>query len=51
MYGKLGSTTIMAMPAGALTFGGLGVLWYVVAGCTLLAAGLAVARMLPRKRR
>lgn len=51
MYGKLGSTALLAIPAGAVTLGGLGTLWYVVAGCTLLAAGFALARLLPRRER
>lgn len=51
MYGKLGSTAVLTMPAGALAMGGLGTLWYVVAACTLLAAGFALARLLPRRER
>ncbi|WP_300017331.1 hypothetical protein [Pseudonocardia sp.] len=51
MYGKLGSTALVAMPAGATALGGLGTLWYVVAACTLLAAGLALLRLLPRRER
>lgn len=51
MYGKLGSTSFVAMPAGAMAFGGLELLWYAVAGCTLIAAGFALARMLPRRER
>lgn len=50
MYGKLGSTAFLAMPAGALAFPGLQILWYVVAGFTLVAAGFAVWRLLPRRR-
>ena len=51
MYGKLGSTAFLAMPAGATAPGGLGTLWYTVAACTLLAAGLALIRLLPRRQR
>ncbi len=51
MYGKCGGTTMAMMPAGMIAVGGLDVLWYVVAGCTLLAATLAVGRLLPRRRR
>ncbi len=51
MYGKLGSTAFLAMPAGAAAVGGLGTLWYAVAACTLLAAGFAMARLLPRRER
>ncbi|WP_379615163.1 hypothetical protein [Pseudonocardia sp. GCM10023141] len=51
MYGKCGSTSLAAMPAGAIAFGGMDVLWYVVAGCTLLAALLAVIRLWPRRER
>lgn len=50
MYGKLGSTTFLAAPAGALACTGMDVLWYVVAGFTLVAAGFAVGRLLPRRR-
>jgi hypothetical protein len=45
VYGKLGSTAFLAMPAGAMALGGLGTHWYAVAGCTLLA------RLLPRRER
>lgn len=51
MYGKLGSTAFLAMPASAVSVGGLGVLWYVVAATTLLAAGFALVRLLPRRER
>lgn len=49
MYGKLGSTALVTAPAVVCT--GLDVLWYLVAGFTLMAAGLAVWRLLPRRRR
>jgi hypothetical protein len=51
VYSKFGSTTLIAMPAGAAAFSGLQVLWYVVCGCTLVAAGFALHRMLPRRER
>ncbi|MBN9098409.1 MULTISPECIES: hypothetical protein [unclassified Pseudonocardia] len=51
MYGKLGSTAFLATPAGALACTGLDALWYVVAGFTLVAAGFAVGRLLPRRRK
>ena len=51
MYGKLGSTAFLAVPAGLAASGGLGTLWYVVAACTLLAASFALARLLPRRER
>ncbi|MCW2720225.1 hypothetical protein [Pseudonocardia sp.] len=51
MYGKFGSTALTAMPVGVVVVGGLEVLWYVVAGCTLLAAAFALGRLLPRRRR
>ncbi|MCW0212585.1 MAG: hypothetical protein OJJ54_04440 [Pseudonocardia sp.] len=49
MYGKIGTTAFLALPAGSLAVSGLGVLWYVVAGCTVAAATLALARLLPRR--
>lgn len=49
MYGKLSSTALVTAPALACT--GLTALWYVVAGFTLVAAGFAVWRLLPRRRR
>ena len=51
MYGRLDTAAFLAVPAGVAASGGLGTLWYVVAGCTLLAAGLALARLLPRRER
>jgi hypothetical protein len=51
VYGRLGNTSLLAMPAGAVALGGMEILWYVVAGCTLLAAGLALVRLLPRRKR
>lgn len=51
MYGKLGSTALLAVPAGVFASGGLGTLWLVVAACTLLAAGCALARLVPRRER
>ncbi len=50
MYGKLGSTAFVAMPAGALAFSDLQVLWYLAAGFTVLAAAFAAWRLLPRRR-
>jgi hypothetical protein len=51
VYGKLGSTAFLALPAGALATDGLGTLWYAVAACTLLAAGFAAVRLIPRRER
>lgn len=46
-----GSTAFLAMPAGTMAVNGPGVLWYVVAGCALLAAGLTLTGLLPRRER
>lgn len=51
MYGKLGSTSLVVVPAGAAGITGLEVLWYVVAAATLVAATFAVLRLLPRRKR
>lgn len=51
MYGKLGSTTALALPTGAALAGGMHMLWHVVAACTLLAAWFALVRLLPRRER
>lgn len=49
MYGRAGDTALTAAPAGALAVGGLDVLWWVVAISTLIAATLALLRLLPRR--
>jgi hypothetical protein len=51
VYGKLGSTTVLALPAGAALGAGMHALWHVVAACTLLAAWGALTRLLPRRER
>lgn len=51
MYGKLGSTAVLAAPTGALAAGGMHALWWAVAASTLVAAALAAARLLPRRER
>ena len=51
MYGKWGGTTLATTPVGVVAFSSMDALWYVVAACTLLAAGFAMARLVPRRRR
>jgi len=51
MYCKIGNTAFFVAPAGAATAGGLGAMWWVVAICTLVAATLALMRLLPPLRR
>jgi hypothetical protein len=46
MYGKL---TAAIGPAGALAFTGLNLAWYLVAGLTLVFAGLAALKLFPKK--
>ncbi|GAA1877162.1 hypothetical protein GCM10009836_68220 [Pseudonocardia ailaonensis] len=51
MYCKIGNTAFFVAPAGAATFGGLDALWWAVALCTVVAAILALFRLLPPLRR
>lgn len=52
MYGKLGSTALAAgAPTAALAYTGLPLLWLVVSGLTLIAAGFAILRLVPRATR
>lgn len=51
MYGKLGAVAASGGAAAGLAYTGASVLWYVVAGMTLLAAGLAILRLTPKHRR
>lgn len=49
MYGKVGGTVLTAgTPTAALAYTGLPVLWLIVSGLTLLAAGFAILRLVPR---
>jgi hypothetical protein len=48
MYGKLAG---VAGPVGALAFTGLTVAWLLVAAFTLLFAGIAVLKLVPRGQR
>jgi len=50
MYGNIaGGTTVVG--GGALALTGFNTVWVLVAGLTLLVAGLAVMRMVPKRRR
>ncbi|GAA4885247.1 hypothetical protein [Actinomycetospora straminea] len=52
MYGKLGTTAVAAgAPAGVLAYTGLPLLWLVVSAMTLIAAGFALLRLVPRAER
>lgn len=52
MYGKLGSTALAAgAPSAALAWTGLPLLWLIVSAMTLLAAGFALLRLIPRATR
>lgn len=52
MYGKVSTAAAAgAGGAGALAYTGVSVLWYIVAGITLLAAGLALLRIAPKPRK
>ena len=52
MYGKIGSTALAAgAPSAALAYTGLPLLWLVVTGLTLIAAGFAILRLVPRAKK
>jgi hypothetical protein len=52
MYGKIGSTALAAgAPAATLAYTGLPMLWLIVSALTLLAAGFALLRLVPRGQR
>ena len=52
MYGKLGTTAVAAgAPAASLAYTGLPLLWLIVSALTLLAAGFALLRLVPRGER
>lgn len=50
MYGQVAGGTI-ATGGGALALTGLNTMWTLVLGVTLVVAGLAVMRLMPRRRR
>jgi hypothetical protein len=50
MYGNATFATPAIAAGAALPFTGLSVVWYVIAGFALLAAGLAVHRVVPRRQ-
>jgi hypothetical protein len=47
MYGKL---TAAVGPAGTLAYTGVTVSWYLVAGLTLVFAGMATLKLFPKKK-
>ena len=49
MYQKVGAAAAMGS-AGGLAFTGVHVVWLVLAGFALIAAGAALLRILPRRR-
>jgi hypothetical protein len=49
MYGKI--TAALGVPAGALAYTGLNTAWYIVAGATLLFAGVALLKLVPKRSR
>lgn len=51
MYGKFGTTIAAAGGSTSLAYTGVSVLWQVVAAVTLLAAGFATLRLVPRSQR
>ena len=51
MYGKFGTTISAAGASTGLAYTGVSVLWQVVAASTLIAAGCAVLRLVPRANR
>lgn len=50
MYQKVGTAAAMGA-TGGLAYTGVHVLWFVLAGFALIAAGAALLRVLPRSRR
>jgi hypothetical protein len=50
MYGQVAGGTAAAGGAG-LALTGMNTMWMVVLGVTLLVAGLAVMRLMPKRRR
>ena len=51
MYGKVGSTMTAAGGTAGLAYTGVSVLWEVVTAMTLIAAGFALLRLVPRSSR
>jgi hypothetical protein len=52
MYGKIGTTALAAgAPVVSLAYTGLPLLWLIVSAMTLIAAGLALLRLVPRGSR
>jgi hypothetical protein len=50
MYGHVAGGGV-AVGGGALALTGFNTVWVLVAGLTMLVAGLAVMRMVPKRRR
>jgi hypothetical protein len=50
MYGQVAGGSA-AVGGGALALTGLNTVWVFIAGLTLLVAGLAVMRLVPKRRR
>lgn len=50
MYQKIGATSAAGV-TGGLAFTGVNVLWVLLAGFALLAAGTALLRVLPKVRK
>lgn len=50
MYGSLGGGSA-AVGGGVLAVTGFNTMWALVAGVTLMVAGLAVLRLVPKRRR
>lgn len=49
MYGKI--TAALGVPAGTLAYTGLNTAWYIVAGVTLVFAGVALIKLVPKRSR
>lgn len=51
MYGKFGTTVTAAGATTGLAYTGVSVVWETVAAITMLAAGFAILRLVPRSQR
>lgn len=51
MYGKVTGTAGAAGAAGTLAYTGFETVWWVVGGLTLVFAGIALLKLVPRFRR
>jgi hypothetical protein len=51
MYSTAGATAGTAAGAAMLPVTGLNLVWYAVAAFTLISAGFAMMRLVPRRRR